>query len=258
MIDTHNHLLPALDDGARNADETLQMCRIAREDGIESIVATPHSLDGHFVNEPDRIRTLVQDLNDQLETEGMGLKIHPGMEVRLSPDFIERLQEGSVLPLNDGRYVLLELHPLYLPAGFENLVRKLLDMDVRIVLAHPEKNAAISRHPEFLFNLIRLFQPWELLVQVTAASLTGENGRLVARVAKLLLSNNLVHLVASDAHDAVYRRPILSKALEIAEGIVGEEKTRAMVRDIPQAVLNGGDFPKSWELSNPRRWWRFF
>lgn len=258
MIDTHNHLLPGLDDGARNTNETLQMCRVAWRDGIERIVATPHSLDGRFVNKPDRIRALVQDLNRRLETDGLGLKIHPGMEVRLSPDFIERLEEGHVLPLNDGRYVLLELHPLYFPAGFENLVRKLMDMGVRIILAHPEKNAAICRHPELLFNLIQLFQPWELLIQVTGASITGGNGRLVARLTRLLLSNNLVHIIASDAHDAVDRLPTLSKAIEVARKIVGEEKATAMIRDIPQAVLNGGEFPESWEVSNPRRWWRIF
>jgi protein-tyrosine phosphatase len=258
VIDTHNHLLAGIDDGARDASEMLEMCRIASADGIERIVATPHSLDGHYINDPHEIRRMVRDLNVRLEAAGSGLRVDPGMEVRASPELFDSLDSGMILPLNDGRYVLLELHPFHFPAGFENLVRLILDRGLRLILAHPEKNRAIQRHPELLFKLVNLFEPWELLIQVTAASIVRDNGFLVSRLTRLLVKSNLAHLIATDAHDATNRIPALSKAVRVVVRLAGEQKAAQMTRDIPEAVLDGKEFPESWEPINPYRWWKIF
>jgi protein-tyrosine phosphatase len=258
VIDTHNHLLAGVDDGARDTSEMLEMCRVASADGIERVVATPHSLDGRYINEPASIRGLVLDLNERLDAAGLGLQVDPGMEVRVSPELFDSLDNSMILPLNEGRYVLLELHPLHFPAGFENLVRRFLDRGLRIILAHPEKNFAIQRNPELLFKLIGLFKPWELLIQVTAASILRRNGFLVSRLTRLLVKSNLAHLIATDAHDPTSRAPTLSKAVEVVARLAGEEKAAQMTRDIPQAVLDGKKFPEVWEPVNPHRWWRVF
>lgn len=236
----------------------LEMCRIASADGIERIVATPHSLDGRHINEPAGIRESVLDLNEQLTAADLGLHVDPGMEVRVSPELIDSLDNGMILPLNDGNYVLLELHPFHFPAGFQNLVRRFLDRGLRIILAHPEKNFAIQRHPELLFKLIGLFEPWELLIQVTAASILKKNGFLVSRLTRLLVKSNLAHLIATDAHDPTSRAPTLSKAVEEVAKLAGEQKAAHMTRDIPQAVLDGQEFPEIWEPVTPYRWWRVF
>ena len=86
MIDTHNHLLPGLDDGAKDIEETLKMCRMAADDGIRVIVATPHSFDGKFRNDADPIKSLVRELNIELASIGLEVTIMPGMEVRIAAD----------------------------------------------------------------------------------------------------------------------------------------------------------------------------
>lgn len=256
MIDTHNHLLPGLDDGAKDIEETLKMCRMAADDGIRAIVATPHSFDGKFRNDADPIRSLVRELNIELASIGLEVTILPGMEVRVAADLPQLITDGKVLTLNEGKYVLLEFHHSQIPIGFENLVRAIASLGFFVVLGHPEKNAMIQSTPEYLFKLLRHFGPWELVVQVSADSLTGENGFWAQRTVTTLLKHNLAHIIATDAHSSKKRVPRLSGAVKAASRLVGGENAAKMVQEIPKAVLGGGVFPEAWEPDNPRRWWR--
>jgi protein-tyrosine phosphatase len=258
MIDTHSHLLPGIDDGPGTEEETLRMCRIAEEDGIAVVVATPHAFDGRFTNEPENIRAMVADVNRTLAAEGIGVHVLPGMEVRVFADIPEALEAGRILPLSSGRYILLEFHPSQLPAGFENLAKRLSQVGYGIILAHPEKNLAIQRNPEYLFKLLRNSEPGDLLVQVTAGSLTGRNGFRASRTAKILLNHHLVHLLATDAHSAERRGPRLAEAFARAVDVVGKEKAMKLVKEIPQAVLGSGELPELDVPMDPRRWWRIF
>ncbi|MBM3299663.1 MAG: tyrosine protein phosphatase [Deltaproteobacteria bacterium] len=258
MIDTHNHLLPGVDDGAQDREEMLEMCRIASLDGIRVIVATPHSFDDEYLNEPQHIKTIVSDLNRELNVTGIDLRVLPGMETRVSPDLEANLAEGKVLTLNEGRYVLVEFHPAHLPSGFENLASRLVESGRGLIVAHPEKNFELQRHPEYLFYLLQLFEWGDLLVQITASSILGKNGYRARATAKNLLKSNLAHLIATDAHDAKMRPPTLARAVEIAANLVGPQRAAQMVTDVPLAVLEGKGLPPAWEPDNPRRWWRLY
>ncbi len=256
MIDVHNHLLPGIDDGARSRVETLEMCRMAFADGIHVIVATPHSYDDEFINHPNTIRSLVTELNEELTDAGIDLEILPGMEVRVSAELPNRLLNGEILPLNDGEYILLEFHPAHIPSGFENLVHQLVQSGYRLILAHPEQNMGIQKHPEYLFKLLELFDPFTILGQLTASSILDKNGSESAKTAGILLKNNLAHLIASDAHDPRSRQPVLSQAVKVAASIVGEEKASKMVKEYPWAIINRERISDEWEPRNPKRWWR--
>lgn len=258
MIDTHNHILPGLDDGARTLEDSLDMCRIAAEDGIQRIVATPHSFDGEFVNHADTVKNAVNELNAALSIKGIPLQILPGMEVRISADIGGMLAEGRILTLNDGRFLLLEFHPTQLPVGFVNLADRLISSSYYPIIAHPEKNLAIQRNPEILFHWAQRFDYGRLLVQISADSLTEDSRYWAMRTAKILLKHNLVHLIATDAHSSQARPPRLSQAVRVAARIVGRDKAMHMVDHVPKAVIEGADVPELGELANPRRWWRIF
>lgn len=257
MIDTHNHILHRLDDGPSERKESLDMARIAWEDGIRTIVATPH-FNGNFANTPEHIRSAVSDLNNDLVLAGSGLRIVPGMEARVSASLVNDLRSGRILPINDGRYVLLEFQAQHVPTGFENLVHHFLEAGFSVVLAHPEKNLLIQRNPMYVFNVLERFEPWQLLMQITADSLTGDSGFWAAQTARLLLKCGLAHLIATDAHSSNRRAPFLSRAKEKASSLVGEERASQMVHDIPLAILEGKDFPPPFERKQPKPWWRIF
>lgn len=256
MIDTHNHLLAQIDDGPSDEQETLQMCRLARDDGITTIVATPHSFDGKFVTRPEKVRSVTAKLNDQLKSIGIDLSVVPGMEVRVGVDLLGRLERHEILPLNGGKYILLEFHPTDVPLGFQNLLHRILELGYAAILAHPEKNLAIQASPEYVYKLLIQFKPWELLMQITADSLNGAAGFRARNCSRTLLKNSLVHLIATDAHSAENRPPNLSKAVNIAARIVGTDNALKMVNDVPRAVLTGSPFPEYRSPGNPRRWWR--
>jgi protein-tyrosine phosphatase len=256
MIDIHNHLLPGLDDGARDIDETLQMCRMAVEDGIRAIVATPHSFDGKFLNQADSIKSHIRDLKAILTETGLDLTVMPGMEVRIVADLHQLLADRKILTLNEGKYVLIEFHPSQIPVGFENLARSLVASGFALVLGHPEMNSVIQNNPAYLFKLLMRLNPWEVLIQVSADSLTGDNGFWAKRTVITLVKHNLAHIIATDAHSSLKRTPRLSGAVKAASELIGSENAMKMVQEIPKAVLEGGAFPEIWEPINPRRWWR--
>jgi protein-tyrosine phosphatase len=258
MIDTHCHLLPDIDDGPRTESETYEMCRLAQQDGITTIVATPHSFDGQFLTRPEKVQTLTRNLTQHLKSIGIGIQVMPGMEVRIGADLFEHLDRDEILTLNDGKYLLVEFHNSDVPVGCEHFFRRLLESGYKAVIAHPEKNLAIQSSPEFVYKLLGLFEPWEILIQLTADSLTGEAGAHSQKCAETLLKHNLVHLIASDGHSVDQRVPCLSEAVKKAAHLVGEENAMKMVQEIPLAALVGADFPEEWSPDNPRRWWRLF
>lgn len=258
MIDMHSHILAGFDDGAKNKQEMLEMCRLARRDGITTVVATPHSLDGQFLNDPAEIRLAAAELTSALGEAGIDLRVLPGMELRIAVEIPRLLQEKKILALNDGKYVLIELHPSQIPIGLEHLLDELVRLGFGAILAHPEKNAAIQANLEYLFKLSSRFRAWDLLIQVTADSITGQHVRSSARTSKILLQHDLVHVISTDAHSSTVRPPRLSRAVEAVASIVGEERARQMVEQVPLAVLGEGAFPEEWAPSNPRRWWRLW
>ncbi|MBI5250975.1 MAG: tyrosine protein phosphatase [Desulfomonile tiedjei] len=258
MIDLHNHVLPGIDDGAADMAESVGMCRIAASEGIRVIVATPHSFDGDHVTAPNVIVSMVKSLNDAVQREGLDLRILPGMEIRVVPELLELLLAGRLLALNHGRYLLLEFQHAHVPAGFERLVGLLKEAGYGIVLGHPEKNLRIQRDREYLPKLMSSIEPWDLIIQISADSLTGSAGPDACKTARFLMKKGLVHVIATDAHSVTTRPPVLSEALADASRIVGQSRVQQMLCDVPLAILNGIGFPQLEEVVKPRRWWQIF
>lgn len=120
MIDLHCHILPCLDDGAKDYDMSLSMARLCVNEGVSTIIATPHYMTEVFSINKAKVIQCIKDLQARLDDEKLPLKILPGMEVHLSLDVSQRLASGEALTLNDtGKYVLLEL-PLSSVTSYTN------------------------------------------------------------------------------------------------------------------------------------------
>ena len=268
MIDLHNHILFGIDDGPKVIEESVQMCRIGYQDGIRTIVATPHIQPGIYQNNRSTILTKLQQLNNALMKFGVQssefvvknspfthvqnvfndpnvpndlndsnrLKILPGADVHFSSDVLQRYEEGEIVTVNDqGRYLMVEFAFQGIPYQAEEVLFKLLTKGITPIISHPERNMEIAQRPKRYYEMIRM----GCLGQVTAMSLTGDFGSGVRRIAEKLLSKRLIHMIASDAHSADGRPPILSAAVKAAEKIVGKEEAQKMVTEYPQAVIDG-------------------
>lgn len=241
MIDLHVHILPGLDDGPRSWESALEMARLAVDDGVTTVVATPHlfarrTVEMDRINPPDRILAAAAELQRQLDEAGVALKVAAGCEVPLCHDLMSLLDAGQVLTLNGaGRYLCLEMPDTVIPPTTEELCFQLTSRGITPIITHPERNPIFLETPDKLVRLVEL----GCLAQITAGSITRNFGWGVSRFAKRLVKAGLAHVVASDAHDRRHRPPILSAALKKLKRWVGEAQAWEMVQGRPERILAG-------------------
>ncbi len=239
MIDLHCHLLPGLDDGAQSLEESLHMCRLSYQDGVRTIVATPHILKGVYSNDRITILKKVQELNQaikELSNSEWSLTILPGADIHFSEGIIKDLEEGRVATIGDGgKFLFIEFPFQGIPYRAEDLLFQLLGKGITPIITHPERNLEIAQRPSRYYEMVRM----GCLGQVTAMSLTGEFGYRIKQVAEHLLRSRLVHFIATDAHSVNGRPPKLSNAVKSASRIIGEVEAIKMVTEFPRAILNG-------------------
>jgi len=234
MIDIHSHILPEVDDGARSLDEALTMARVAAADGIEQIICTPHMFNGISGNPfPSEVGDRVAALQDAIGD--LGLRLLPGNEVHFSHAIVEQATTNRVTKLNQRNYMLVELPFETVPTGAEDIFRRLQQSGVLPILVHPERNIQLQVRPGLVAELVGK----GVYVQITAMSLTGEFGPGAQRCAEKLVLHNCVHFLATDAHRAARRPPILSRGRDAAEALIGKDRARRLVYDNPLAVISG-------------------
>lgn len=237
MIDLHCHILPGLDDGARDLEESLAMAAMAVKDGVKTIVATPHTLDGLYMTSRSAVERAVEAFTLALAASRIELRILPGADTHLAPGMVQKVKAGEAMTVNDtGKYLLLELPPQTIPAQIRDEIFALKLNGITPIITHPERHPAVQRDLKTLKDLISM----GALCQVTAMSIAGEFGPHVEASARAMLEQRLVHVIASDAHSSQSRPPILSKAVEAAAEILGsDEEAEAMVTRIPEAIIAG-------------------
>ena len=241
MIDLHSHILPDLDDGPVSWEDSLEMARMAVEDGIRTMVASPHlyqhrSINPAEINHKEAIFKKISELKERLGAAGLDLEILPGCDFPLSYEGLQLLENNQVFTINDGqRYLLMEFPETSVPPGTEEICFRLNSKGLVPIITHPERHLIFQEMPDKL----RRFVDLGCLVQITSTSLTGGFGSQVARVARQMLRKGHGHILASDAHNSKTRPPLLSKALEEAAAVVGRKRALAMVTTTPEKIIKG-------------------
>ncbi|WNF22669.1 CpsB/CapC family capsule biosynthesis tyrosine phosphatase [Mesobacillus jeotgali] len=197
MIDIHCHILPGIDDGSSCINDSIEMARKAVNEGIHTIIATPHHKNSKYDNNRDSIIERVLDLNGKLQDERIPLAILPGQEVRIYGEIVEDLEKGEILPLNHSQYLFIELPSGHVPRYTEKLVFELQLKGIIPIIVHPERNQEIIERPDVFYNLVKK----GALSQVTASSLSGYFGKRIKNFSFQLIEANLTHFIASDAHN---------------------------------------------------------
>jgi len=251
MIDLHTHLLPDWDDGAKDWDDVTKMIEIANKDGIRKIGLAPHlyRLNRYESDIPDLKLKMAQF---KLKTAGCPVLFYEGSEVFIHHEIIAGLRDHG-LTVNGSDYFFIEFPSEYVLPAVKDLLFNIRRAGFIPIISHPERNAGFQDRPELLADLIKM----GCLAQVTAKSLTGSFGPLVKKTAEVFVARNLVHLIASDAHDPERRPPVLSQAVEEARKIVGDKKAVAMVTSIPQAILDDqaiGDWGEPVLPAKEKKW----
>lgn len=243
FTDIHCHCLPGLDDGPQTIVESLELCRMLVDGGVEAVVGTPHQLgrfQGH--NEAATVREIVCRLNEALDIEGVPLTVLAGAEVRVDERICRLLETDNVLTLADGgKYILLEL-PNQVFIDIDPLLVELLSMDISAIIAHAERIPLLVEEPEILSRWLE----HSAHVQITASSLLGGLGKTIQRAAWRLLGSGVAAIVASDAHDTLCRKPRLRTAFEHISNELGGDVAYRVCVENPARIVNGEELLPVW------------
>lgn len=215
MIDFHSHILPDLDDGSSDVEESIKLLNMLSSQGVETVVATPH----FFANDQS-VDSFIEKRKASFESL-LG-KIPPnapqiilGAEVKYYPG-ISQMENLEKLCIGSTDLLLLEMP---MTQWTEYTVKELMNIScsgkVTLVLAHIERYLGLQDKV-----LISRLVESDILMQVNASFFTGFFTR---RKACRLLKNNLVHLIGSDCHNTFSRPPLIGKATEIIKNKAGED-----------------------------------
>ena len=235
MIDIHSHILPGLDDGAKDLTESLALLTMAQADGITHMVATPHIHLGRFNNDASHIYDDLANLKSAASAANININLAVAAEVRLDVELMT-LVMSKKLPfigcIKGANYVLLELPHSHVPQGFDKFINWLAKQNIKTIIPHPERNRDIQAKPFYIERLKQLGCEFQL----TASSIEGEWGEQAQAISFDMLKNYLVSYVASDAHSVKRRPPILSRARQIVSDFIGEDKAHELFVTNPKIL----------------------
>lgn len=215
MVDIHCHILPGFDDGAGDIYDTLEMASLAYASGTKVIVATPHcnvpGTRGNYYN--SHYREAFRIACEALEKERIPIRLLPGMEVFATFDLPELIMEKQILTINQSDYLLMEFAFDEDPEFVEIMVDRVKEINVKPIIAHPERYEFIKDDLEFARHLVRK----GAIFQANKGSFMGRYGRRSEKTVYELLKQNLISVVASDAHSANIRTPDMRRARSAAK-----------------------------------------
>ena len=253
MIDIHTHLLPGVDDGPATWDESLALCRLLADDGVETAVATPHVMDGLWQNTRSSITSGVAELNSRLEDASVPLRVLPGGEVEITCTHLTEPPHDEIPTLNGSRYILVEIPSATHAQAISGFLFALMSRGAIPVVAHAERIRALQSN-------VTLASEWHATgcyLQINAESVLGLWGRNAAACARSLVEAGLAHAMASDAHSLEQRPPRLRAAVARVTKWAGDQMAEYLVDRGPACLVADkppGEPPPRTMPRTSRRW----
>lgn len=228
MIDLHTHFMPNVDDGADSMEETLRLAKSAVNEGVRHAVLTPHHNRQWVINEKDKVIRLTKKVEKAIQAADIPLTVSPGQEIRMNEEFLDELFAGNYLPLdNHGKYYLVEFSWGEFPSFAKKYLEQMIAAGITPVIAHPERQRAFISNPDLLPSLIEMGS----LAQITATSIIGGYNERVTEAAYQMMENNLIHTIASDAHNTIERPLNLQAGLNQLEQDFGVEYKDYLIKN---------------------------
>lgn len=249
MIDIHCHILPGIDDGASDVEEFLKMARFAEQDGVETIIATPHVFRSPFIQKNlFSIQEKWSELAPVLKTNNIQIELLLGSEVHFVHDLKNALKVNyPYFGLNRGSYMIIEFPSNHVFSGVKELFFELASNGLNLIIAHPERNSIFMRDPALLYDLIRM----GVFTQANCGSFSRLYGTRIQETAIRFLEWNFYHFLASDSHGRHKKSTSLSRAFRKIQELVGEEEALALVEHNPKAVVEDRSIPYFQDPVNP-------
>lgn len=230
MIDIHAHILPAVDDGSKSVENSIQMLKDLSANGVSDVILTPHyrgkynTKKEELIEEFEKFKEIAKDID---------INLYLGREIYCDRESLNLLSEGKLLTLNGTKYVLLEFH-YYNRSDIVEAVYTAIARGFIPIVAHIERYEYLD-----FKNLDDIFEIKSLggLIQINASSLMKKADRSYLKRVKRLLKFDLVDFIASDCHDF---RPIrIGEVRKLVEKRYGKERARKLFDTNALPIING-------------------
>ncbi|MBL7473751.1 tyrosine-protein phosphatase [Robertkochia sediminum] len=202
-VDIHCHLLPGLDDGAKDLGTALDMLKNYRQLGYRKVICTPHIMEDYYKVDAEKIATTLTQLRTAAKNANINIILEAAAEHMTDGQFERLLQEKALLPLFNN-LVLIETGFLAAPLNLPDLIFEMTNVGYTPVIAHPERYGYLKKPKHF-----QRLRDQGCLLQVNALSLTGYYGKSIQQKAEMLLENDLVDVIGTDAHHARHLQRLL-------------------------------------------------
>ena len=229
MIDFHSHILPGVDDGSQNIEESKKIILEARDLGFEKIISTSHyAYDCYEIPEYKR-NEMITELNQEEDFPEIIL----GSEIFASYNMIDFLKEGKASTINGTNYILFELPLRTEFPNLKDLIIKLQESNYKLILAHPERYSVVQNNFNYLYEL----QEMGVLFQCNYASIIGYYGFSAKTTVKKILKNNLASFLGSDVHRAGTIYKYFPKIMKKVKKVVSPEYLDELTTFNAEAIL---------------------
>ena len=233
IYDIHTHLLPGIDDGAQDWDETMRMVYQAYEDGTTDIAITHHILSEQDYELENEIHEKYEELKERVADARLSLNFHLGAEIFYQHDI---KLDHRISTYNDNKkYFLVEFPMQGIPKHVDEQFFEFIIDKITPVLAHPERNVGIINKPERAFEFVQR----GVMLQMNAGSITGDFGEQVRQMAERLLDARLIHFVGSDGHNTRRRPIVLKEAYNRIVERCGESMADVLFNQNPAKAMQG-------------------
>ena len=245
MIDFHTHILPNIDDGARDIEETFNLIEEAKKAGFNKIVLTPHYMEGYYETDVAEREVWLDAISKNLYIKKFDGKLYIGNEIYMSENLIKLLEDAKASTINNTSYVLFELPLNAEPLNLYDIIYEMQQYKIVPILAHPERYSFIRKEPELLYDLAQK----GVLMQCNFGSIIGQYGNSAKIFVKKMFENNYVHFLGTDVHrqNTIYKK--IPECLMEIRRIIGVENLIKITDTNPTLALAN----KRIDVETPKR-----
>ena len=238
MIDIHSHIIPNVDDGARSVEETFNILKEAQEAGFTDVILTSHFLLNYYETNAQELIFWKEKLQEVLKKQGTKINLHSGMEIYITNQMEELLENKKILTLANSRYMLIELPLATNVKYFDYVVYYLEAKGIKPIIAHPERYKCVQKDPDIVEEYIEK----GCLIQCNYGSIVNLYGREAEKTIKTLLKKNQVHFLGSDVHRENGTYLIILDAIKKIRKKIGKNKINEITTINPKKILQNEEW----------------
>ncbi len=233
LFDMHCHILPGIDDGAKDEYDMMKMVRIAYNEGIRTIVATPHFHPYRGSADSEAVMRIFGKTYSLIRHYFPDMDVYEGCEIYYQSDIVNKIKNGELLTMAGSNYVLIEFSTDAECTYIRDALSEILFAGFRPVIAHIERYDNLMNN----FDLVNELVESGIYIQVNSASIIGNAGMKTKKDIRKLFQNDLVHFVGTDAHNEKSRAPLIKKSVRYVEKKFGEDVAERVFHINPALLI---------------------